>query len=184
MLKISKYKNFYLNNTHVQINVPSLHIAPVRSGNRIISLTRREKVLTRETFYRRTELDSHSDTTVAGRNCVPIWNTQRLFDVEKFSDTYEPIKDVSIISADTGFTSTTGIQYMLVFHECLYMPKLSHTLIKPSQLCHFQTQVQDNPYATDPMSIIIPDGNFIACLHRAPIYFSIHGSQHKKTSHL
>ena len=44
------------------------------------------------------------------------------------------------------------------------MSELSHTLINPNQLCHFQTQLQDNPYATDPMSIIIPDGNFIACL--------------------
>ena len=25
-------------------------------------------------FYIRTELDSHADTTVAGRNCVPIWH--------------------------------------------------------------------------------------------------------------
>ena len=44
------------------------------------------------------------------------------------------------------------------------MPKLSHTLINPNQLCHFQTQVQYNPYATDPMSIISPNRNFIVCL--------------------
>ena len=43
------------------------------------------------------------------------------------------------------------------------MPEVSNTFINPNQLRHFQTQVQDNPYATDPMSIIVPDGNFIAC---------------------
>ena len=37
VLKISKYKNYYVNNSHVQINVPSLRIAPVRPGNCRIS---------------------------------------------------------------------------------------------------------------------------------------------------
>ena len=81
-----------------------------------------------------------------------------------FFDTYEPMKYVEIVYADTGLTSTTGRQYILVFHEYLYMPRLSHNLINPNQLLHFKTQVQDNPYAADPMSITIPDGNFIACL--------------------
>ena len=44
------------------------------------------------------------------------------------------------------------------------MNELSHTLINLNQLCHFQTQVQDNPYLTDPMSIPSPDGKFITCL--------------------
>ena len=81
-----------------------------------------------------------------------------------FSDMYEPIKDVAIVSASTGSTSTTGRQYILVFHEYLYMPELYHNLINPNQLCQFQTQVQDNPYSTDQMSITIPDRKFIACL--------------------
>ena len=90
-----------------------------------------------------------------------IWNTEILCYVAPFSDTYEPMKDVAIISTAIGFTSTTGRQYIIVFHECLYMPELSHTLINPNQLCNFQTEVQDNPYAMDPMSIISPDVNLI-----------------------
>ena len=153
-----------MNNAHVQINSPSLCIDPVRSGNRRISLAHREKVLTREKFYGRTEPDIHADTTVSGRNCVPIWHTERSCDVAPFSDTHEPIKDFAIIYAATRFTSTTGRKYIIVFHEWLYMSKLSHTFINPNQLCHFQPQAQYNPYATDPMSITSPDGNFIACL--------------------
>ena len=72
VLKISKYKNYYVNNAHAQINVPSLHIAPVCSGNRMISSAHREQVLTRETFYGRIELGIHTKTTAAGRNCVSI----------------------------------------------------------------------------------------------------------------
>ena len=39
----------------------------------IVFGVRAEKV-----FYRQTELESHTNTTVAGRNCVPIWHTERL----------------------------------------------------------------------------------------------------------
>ena len=74
------------------------------------------------------------------------------------------MKDVAIVSSATQFTSTKGRQYLLVFCEFLYIPKLFHTLINPNKLFHFQTQVQYNPYAMDPMIIIIPDGNFISCL--------------------
>ena len=123
----------------MQINVPSLRIAPVRFGNRRISSSRRYQVLKRETLYERIELDSHADTTVARRNCVTILHTERLFDVAPFSNTCEPMKDVTIVYAATGFTSTTGRQYILVFRECLYMPKLSHTLINPNQRFYFQT---------------------------------------------
>ena len=115
-------------------------------------------------FYGQTELNSHVDTTVAGQKCVPILQTERSCDVAPFSDTYKPMKDVSIISAATRFTGTIVRQHIIVFHECLYMPKLSHTLINPNQRRHFQTLVQDTPYSTDPMSIISLDGDFISCL--------------------
>ena len=106
VLRISKYKNYYVKNAHVQSSIPSLRIAPVHSGNRRISSARREQVLTREKLYGHTELDSHANTTVAGQNCVPIWHTERSCNVAPFSDTYEPMKDAAIVSAATVFTST------------------------------------------------------------------------------
>ena len=152
-------------NAHVQTSVRLISIAPVRSGDRrTISSARNTQNTSSESVYGRSELDSHADTTVAGRNCTPIWHTERSCDVAPFSDTYQPMKDVAIVSAATGFTSASGNQYILIFHECLYMPELSHTLINPNQLRHFHTQVQDNPYAKEPMSIISPDGEFVACL--------------------
>ena len=74
------------------------------------------------------------------------------------------MNDVAIVSAATGFTSASGKQCILIFHECLYMPELSHTLINPNQLRHCHTQVQENPYAKEPMSITSPDVGFVACL--------------------
>ena len=54
VLKISKYKNYYVNNAHVHINVSILCIATVRLGNCRISFVRGQKVLIRETFYEKT----------------------------------------------------------------------------------------------------------------------------------
>ena len=75
------------------------------------------------------------------------------------------MKDIPIVSAATGFTSEKGRNYILVFHEALYMPDMRHTLINPNQCWHFGAKVQDNPYHENwPMSIESPDGEFAACL--------------------
>ena len=50
----------------------------------------------------RCEMDSHVDTTVAGRNCTIIQYTDRSCDVSPFADKYTPMKDVPIFSAATG----------------------------------------------------------------------------------
>ena len=140
-------------------------IAPIRSSNRSISSTSRKLDHTSEVFYGQAELDSHTDTTVPGRNCNILHQTEISCDVAPFSDTYEPIKDVDIVSADTGFTSVTGQQYILLFHVPLYMSELDHTLINPNQLDQLHTQFQDNPHhTTEPMNITNPSRYFTACL--------------------
>jgi hypothetical protein len=116
-------------------------------------------------FVSTTEGGSHADTLVAGKNCVPLHYTERLCDVQPYSDNYEPVKNVPIITAVTGYTSATGMNYILIFPEALYMPSLEHSLFNPNQLQqHFGTNVQDNPYTNEPMSISTPDGGFTACL--------------------
>ena len=131
---------------------------------RKISLTKRtiSKIM-EEPFHGRCELDSHVDTTVAGKNCAIIKYTYRSCDVSPFSEKYTPMKDIPIVSAATGFTSANGRSYILVFHEALYMPNMRHTLINPNQCRHFGEKVQDNPYHEDcPMSIESQDGEFAA----------------------
>ena len=54
------------------------------------------------------KLDSHADTTVAGKNCVILRYTDRRCDVAPFSDKYTPTKDVLIVSGATGYTSANG----------------------------------------------------------------------------
>jgi hypothetical protein len=115
-------------------------------------------------FVSTTEGDSHADTFVAGKNCVPLHYTDRSCDVQPYSDDYKPMKNVPIVTAATGYTSATGMNYILVFPEALYIPSLEHSLFNPNQLRHFGSTVQDNPYSDEPMSITNPDGSFTACL--------------------
>ena len=78
---------------------------------------------------------------------------------------YEPKKNVDIMSAATGLASVTGLKYILVFYESLYIPELDHTLINPNQLHQFHTQAQDNTYhGIEQINITNPSGYFTACL--------------------
>jgi hypothetical protein len=115
-------------------------------------------------FTSTVEVDSHADSFVAGKNCIPMNYTERSCDVQPYSDDYAPVKNVPIVTAATGYTSSTGLNYILVFPEALYLPNLNHSLFNPNQLRHFGTKVQDNPYDSEPMSIITRDDSFTACL--------------------
>ena len=97
---------------------------------------------------------------------VADWlSTDWSYDVAPLSEKYTPMKDIPIVSAATGFSSAYGRNYILVFHEALYMPDIRHTLINPNQCRHFWEKVQDNPYHEDwPMWIESPNGEFAACL--------------------
>ena len=110
------------------------------------------------------ELDSHADTIVAGRNTLVLSYTDRVCEVSPYSDEYEPMKNVPIVSAATGYTSYTGESYILILNEALYMPKLDHTLLNPNQLRHNGVEVQDNPFAQVPMAIVSSKDDFCACL--------------------
>jgi hypothetical protein len=85
-------------------------------------------------FVGNTEADSHADTFVAGKNCVTQSFTNRTCNVQPYSDAYAPGKNVLIVTAVTGYTLATGMNYILIFPEALSMPTLDHSLFNPNQL--------------------------------------------------
>ena len=110
-------------------------------------------------------MDSHADTTVAGKNCVILCYTDRSCDVAPLSDKYTPMKDVRIVLAATGYTSSNGWNNILMFNEALYIKEMQHILINPNQFRHFWAEIQDNPYYADKtMDISSSDSEFTACL--------------------
>jgi len=109
------------------------------------------------------ECDSHADTVVLGKNCIIMHVTSRECEVMPYTDTYESIKSVPVVTGATGYTSPrTGQRWILVFNEALYMgDQMEHTLFNPNQLRHHGCIVQDNPYCESPMRIESPDGNCV-----------------------
>jgi hypothetical protein len=138
-----------------QFKTVAYHISQTRASN--------DKSLEQAGYVSTVEVDSHADTFVAGKNCIPINYTERTCDVQPYSDQYEPVKNVPIVTAATGYTSAAGFNYILVFPEALYMPSLGHSLCNPNQLRHFGTNVQDNPYGDTPMGITTANDGFTAC---------------------
>ena len=115
-------------------------------------------------FVGLTELDTHADTIVAGKNTIVMSYTDKVCEVSPYSSDYESVKDVPIITAATGYTSATGDNYILILNEALYMPTLDHSLLNPNQLRHHGIEVQDNPYSSEPMTIVSHEDGFCACL--------------------
>ncbi len=115
-------------------------------------------------FTSAVEVDSHADSFVAGKNCIPVNCTERSCDVQPCSDDCAPVKNVPIVTAATGCASSTGLNHVLVFPEALHPPNLNHSLFNPNQSRHFGTKVQDNPCDSEPMSVTARDDSFTACL--------------------
>ena len=153
----------WLSNYHRNTE-PVLQIAAFKTTNCRIQATKRVKTYDSTSFTARTEADSHADTFFAGKNCVALHFTDRTCGVQPYSDQYDVIPDVPIVTAATGYTSANGQNYIIVVPEALYMPSLDHSLFNPNQFRFFGSVVQDNPYDATPMVIQNPERTFTACL--------------------
>jgi hypothetical protein len=99
-------------------------------------------------------MDTHADTCVLGPNFVILHFTGRECDVSPYTEVYESVKAVPIVSGATAWTDEeTGLTYILVINDGLWMPStVQASLINPNQLRAHGITVQDNPFA-GPMSI-------------------------------
>ena len=127
----------------------------------------------------RIELDSHADTIVLGANCVVLSHPGQTCEVMPYSDTYNAITDVPVVTGATLWTSPhDGDEYILIFNEALWMgDTLQHMPVNPNQLRAYGTTVQDNPFASSPLIFDPPNGpviplttmgTIIYCTTRAP----------------
>ena len=106
------------------------------------------------------ELHSHADTIVLGANCVILSHTGQSWEVTPYSDTYDEITDVPVVTGATLWTSPhDGDEYILIFNKALWMGNtLQHTLVNPNQLRAYGTTIQDNPLASSPLKFEPPTG--------------------------
>jgi Reverse transcriptase (RNA-dependent DNA polymerase) len=102
------------------------------------------------------EMDTHADTCVLGKNFIITQYTGRECDVVPYSDDYEAVTGVPIVTGATAWTDqNTGETWILLIHEALWMEDtMTHSLINPNQLRAYGVDVEDNPsrgplYITD-----------------------------------
>ena len=168
-----------LTETSCTCNIIQAVVAVNISTNRKASSTKRtvSSMLhdSSDVSYGRIELDSHADTIVLGSNATVLHYTGRECDVAPYSESYDPICNVPIVTGATAITSPhTGETTILVFHEAIWMGKhLNHCLLNPNQLRHHGVTVQDNPYAEQSMHLTSHDEKFVLPMKAdgAVIYF-------------
>ena len=96
-----------------------------------------------------------------------------------YSDTYDAITDVPVITGATLWTSPHDRdEYILIFNEGLWMgDTLQHTLVNPNELQAYGTTLQDNPFSSSPLCFDPPNvpvialttmGTIIYCTTRIP----------------
>jgi hypothetical protein len=111
--------------------------------------TGKSNTIPREPVYSTLEMDTHADICVLGPSFVILHYTNRECDVSPYSEVYESVKADPIVSGATAWTDErTGLTYILVVNEALWMPDtVTSNLIKPNQLRAYGITVQDNPFA-------------------------------------
>ena len=64
-----------------------------------------------------------------------------------YNDSYEPVRQVPIVSGATKYDHPSGQSYILIINEALfYGRKMDHSLINPNQVRHGGVGFWDNPY--------------------------------------
>ena len=115
-----------------------------------------------EVIIGKCEIDNHADTTCLGVNFVPLFYTQQECTVAPFSQTYQPIERVPIVTGATAYDDAqTGQVFLLIFHQSLFFgDQLDHSLINPNQCRSYGIKVTDNPWDLDPIGLTCKDLDF------------------------
>ena len=75
-------------------------------------------------------------------NCIQ----NRLEDVYPYSEAYDSIENLPIVSGDTAYDDTDGNTYVLLFHESIYyVLQMKHIIINPNNICFNFLAFYDNP---------------------------------------
>ena len=94
----------------------------------------------------RTEMDSHADTCVVGKQCLVFHDFDRPVNVSGFDTSLGTVKNRSVVSAALAYDDPeTGEVIMLVVHQAIHIPTMDHNLLCPMQLRMSDVAVDECP---------------------------------------
>ena len=93
----------------------------------------------------RTELDSHANMPVVGRNAYIISDTGKIADVNPFTPDYAFMR-ISIVDATVRYDCLyDGKSYIFVVRNALHVPSMRNNLIPPFIMREAGIRVNDTP---------------------------------------
>jgi hypothetical protein len=83
----------------------------------------------------RSEMDSHADTCVVGSEALIVYDCKRPINVTGFDPSKGSVKNLNIVTAAVAYEDPTNRQTMiLIMHQVIHVPTISHNLVNPIQL--------------------------------------------------
>ena len=114
----------------------------------------------------RTELDSHANMAIIGRNAYILNDSGRTAQVSPFTQDYEALSEVPIVDAAILYECPhTNKAHILIVRNALSVPAMEHNLIPPFIMQEAGIRVNDTPkiQVHDPTeedhSLIFPSDN-------------------------
>jgi hypothetical protein len=122
-----------------------------------------------QTIQGHCEMDSHIDRCVAGANCMVLEVTNQTVKVSAFSDHHEVLQNIPVVTAATAYGDPrSGIMYILILGQAIYMESMQNLLICPNQLRANGITVEDCPKHLSPRDQLLSH-----CIHSVCDDFSI-----------
>ena len=128
-----------------------------------------------------THLDSHADTCVVGKNALVFQDFDRPVDVCGYDPKGPVTKSLRTVSAALAYTNHShGETVILVIHQAIYIPSLSHNLLCPNQLRLNDVAVDERPKClterpTEETHTIKHPGDAEDCLPPLTIHLDLKG---------
>ena len=98
------------------------------------------------------ELDTHADTTVLGKSCLIIQDFNRTVSVSGWDASMGSTECPTVSGVVAYDHPYTGVTYMLVWHQAIYLDSMEDHLICPMQCRVIGVVVNDTPkiFVKDP----------------------------------
>jgi len=93
-----------------------------------------------------TDMDSHADTCVVGKNALIVHKLDRQVNVTGFDPSQGKVKNLDLVSAALAYDCpTTGEATILMVHQAVHVPTMENNLLCPMQMRMNDIQLNECP---------------------------------------